>query len=103
MPHVFQPSEPGGLGVGPGKSGKTHLAETTLSVMTLLLGLVAFVATFFSGGHVVASWAGALGFGIGLYSQYLSVTTAQRSINVIGIVAAFLGVALGIARGGFFA
>ncbi|WP_240197742.1 hypothetical protein [Nonomuraea lactucae] len=68
---------------------------------TFLLGLVAFVSTFFPSGHMIASWAGALGFGTGLYSQYISATTAQRSLNIIGLVASFVGVALGIARGGF--
>ncbi len=50
---------------------------------------------------MVSSWFGTLGFGLGLYSQYISATTPQRSLNIIGIVASFVGVALGIASGGF--
>jgi hypothetical protein len=38
---------------------------------------------------------------MGLYSQYVSVTTPQRSLNIMGLVASFVGVALGIAHGGF--
>lgn len=95
MPHVFQPSESQQFSLG------ARTAQGALAIATLALGLVAFVATFFPGGHVIASWAGALGFGVGLYSQYVSETTAQRSVNVVGIVAAFVGVTLGIANGGF--
>ncbi|GAA4053051.1 hypothetical protein [Nonomuraea soli] len=98
MPHVFQPSESQSQQFD---LGAKHI-QGKLAIATLVLGLVAFVATFFEGGHIVASWAGALGFGVGLYSQYVSETTTQRSVNIIGIVAAFVGVTLGIARGGFF-
>ncbi|MEV0145283.1 MULTISPECIES: hypothetical protein [unclassified Nonomuraea] len=75
--------------------------ENTLAVVTVICGLTAFVAAFVPGGHVVASWAGALGFGTGLYSQYVSATTPQRALNIVGVVASFVGVALGIAHGGF--
>ncbi len=101
MPHILQPSENERFRPTLNTDGRPHPVENTLAVATLSLGLVAFVATFFPGGHVVASWAGALGFGTGLYSQYVSATTAQRAVNIVGLVAAFVGVALGIARGGF--
>ncbi|MEV0582498.1 hypothetical protein [Nonomuraea sp. NPDC050310] len=97
MPHVFQPSEPERFRVDLSGRG----IESILAFAALGLGLIAFVATFFPGGYVVASWAGTLGFGVGLYSQYISESTFQRSLNVVGMVASFIGVALGIARGGF--
>ncbi|WP_084955395.1 hypothetical protein [Thermoactinospora rubra] len=104
MPHVLQPSENSEnqrFRLTLNSDGRSHPLENTLAICTFVLGLVAFAATFFPGGHVVASWAGTLGFGVGLYSQYISATTAQRSLNVVGLVASFVGVALGIARGGF--
>jgi hypothetical protein len=38
---------------------------------------------------------------LGLYSQLVSATTAERWINVLGIGLAFVGVGLGLAHGGF--
>ncbi|GAA3309222.1 hypothetical protein [Nonomuraea dietziae] len=101
MPHVLRPAERERFRLTLNSDGRSHPVENLLSIGTLLCGLVAFAATFFPGGHVVASWVGALGFGGGLYSQYVSATTAERTLNIVGIVASFVGVALGIARGGF--
>ncbi|GAA2898157.1 hypothetical protein GCM10020220_104850 [Nonomuraea rubra] len=63
--------------------------------------MVAFVSTFWTSAHAIASWFGTLGFGVGLYSQYISATTPQRSLNIVGLVGSFVGAALGIAHGGF--
>ncbi|GAA3443130.1 hypothetical protein [Planomonospora venezuelensis] len=81
--------------------GRRHPVQNILSVTTLVLGLVALVATFSPASHVIASWAGLLGFAGGLYSQYLSATTPERVLNIVGIVASFVGVAFGIFYGGF--
>lgn len=81
--------------------GRAHPRENILAIATFVCGLVAFVSTFFGGAHFVSAWLGTLGFGMGLYSQYVSVTTGERVLNIIGIVASFVAVALGIARGGF--
>ena len=43
-----------------------------------------------------------LGFPTGLYAQYISVTTTERSLNIVGLVGSFVGAALGIYHGGFF-
>lgn len=81
--------------------GGRHPVENALAVTTLVLGLVAFVSGLIVAAHVVASWTGALGFGVGLIAQYVSATTAERSVIVVGIVASFVGAVLGIAHGGF--
>lgn len=81
--------------------GRRHPLENVLTITTLVLGLIAFITGLIVSAHVVASWTGALGFGIGLIAQYLSATTAERSLIVVGIVASFVGTALGIAHGGF--
>ncbi|HLU73519.1 MAG TPA: hypothetical protein VKZ82_15110 [Nonomuraea sp.] len=101
MPHFLQPAEGQRFRPTLNTDGRPHPMENALAVATLVCGLVAFAALFFPGGHVVASWAGTLGFAIGLYSQYVSVTTPQRSLNIVGMVASFLGIALGIAGGGY--
>lgn len=102
VPHVLQPSENERFRLTLNSDGRAHPVENILAVATLVAGIVAFVATFFPAAHAVSSWFGALGFGVGLYSQYISATTPQRTLNIIGLVAAFVGVALGIAHGGFF-
>ncbi|WP_371781990.1 hypothetical protein [Streptosporangium subroseum] len=81
--------------------GRPNLIEDVLSVGTLICGLVAFATGFMPGMHVLASWAGAVGFVGGLYSQYISATTRERALNIVGIVASFVGVAFGIHHGGF--
>lgn len=101
MPHFLQPAQTERFRLTLNTDGRRHPVENTLAVATVVCGLVAFVSLFFPGGHVVASWAGTLGLGIGFYSQYVSVTTPQRSLNIVGMVSAFVGVALGIAGGGY--
>ena len=39
---------------------------------------------------------------VGLYAQMISATREERIIIVTGLVAAFVGTALGFAHGGFF-
>jgi hypothetical protein len=81
--------------------GKPHTAQNALAVATLICGVAAFVTGFIVSAHVVASWLGTIGFAGGLYTQYISSTTAQRSVIIVGVVASFVGAALGIAHGGF--
>jgi hypothetical protein len=38
---------------------------------------------------------------VGLYAQLISATRAERVIIVTGLVAAFVGAALGLGHGGF--
>ncbi|MBO3750264.1 hypothetical protein J5X84_29640 [Streptosporangiaceae bacterium NEAU-GS5] len=81
--------------------GESHTVENVLAIGTLVCGVIAFITGFIVSAHVIASWFGALGFGGGLYAQYVSATTPQRSVIIAGVVASFVGVALGIAHGGF--
>jgi hypothetical protein len=101
VPHVLQPTERERFRLTLNTDGRPHPTENILAVATLVCGLVAFLSTFFPAAHMIGSWIGTLGFGMGLYSQYVSATTPQRSLNIIGIVASFVGAALGIAHGGF--
>jgi hypothetical protein len=101
VPHVLQPSERERFRLTLNPDGRAHPVENALAVATLLCGIVAFVSTFWTSAHAISAWFGTLGFGVGLYSQYVSATTPQRSINVFGLVGSFVGAALGIAHGGF--
>ncbi|MFG1948378.1 hypothetical protein [Nonomuraea sp. NPDC048826] len=101
MPHFLQPTEGQRFRLTLNSDGHRHPVENALAITSVVCGIVAFVSLFFPGGHVIASWVGTLGFGVGLYSQYVSATTPQRTLNIVGLVGSFLGVALGIAGGGF--
>ncbi|TMS00517.1 hypothetical protein EJK15_01725 [Nonomuraea basaltis] len=98
---MLQPSERERFRLTLNTDGRPHPIENVLAVATLALGVVAFVSTFWIAAHPISAWAGTLGFGVGLYSQYVSETTPQRSLNIVGLVGSFVGAALGIAHGGF--
>jgi hypothetical protein len=51
--------------------------------------------------HLPATVLGVIALVIGLYSQLVSATREQRMLIVAGLVAGFVGVALGLAHGGF--
>jgi hypothetical protein len=80
-----------------------------VSFFILIVGLVSFALGLFirtgpSSVHVwaiVASVTGLAGLLIGLVAQMMSATREERVIIVTGIIAAFVGLALGLAHGGF--
>ena len=87
--------------------GRRHPLENALAVFTLAAGLVAIIAGFLANqhgmgawAHVTATWLGLASLVIGLYGQLVSATREERMIIVAGLVAAFVGVALGLANGG---
>lgn len=81
--------------------GERHSLQNGLAVFTLVAGVVAFPFGFVVAQHVLACWAGAASLVVGLYAQMISVTRPERIVIVTGLVAAFVGVALGMAHGGF--
>ena len=90
--------------------GQPHPLVNALSIFTLVIGLVSFAF-----GLVIRNAPGASGLGwaiataatglvamlVGLYTQMISATREQRVIIVTGIIAGFVGLALGLAHGGF--
>ena len=87
--------------------GQRHPVENSLSVFTLAGGLVACVLGFLayqdvSGAwtHVGATWLGLIVLVVGLPAQLYSATRSERMLIVTGLVAAFVGVCLGLAHGG---
>jgi uncharacterized membrane protein len=81
-----------------------------LTFFTLAVGVVSFVL-----GLIIRNVSGASGLGwavasagtgltallVGLYTQMISATREQRVLIVTGIIAGFVGLALGLAHGGF--
>jgi hypothetical protein len=81
--------------------GKRHPVQLGLTAFTLLAGVVAFGTGLIVRQHLAATVLGAAGMVIGLYTQMISATRPQRIVLMAGVVAAFVGVCLGIAHGGF--
>jgi uncharacterized membrane protein HdeD (DUF308 family) len=81
--------------------GRHHPMENTLTAFTLVAGLVAFATGWIVSQHVVATVLGVAALAVGLYAQLVSATREQRMLIVTGLVAGFVGVALGLAHGGF--
>ncbi|MEV7966050.1 hypothetical protein AB0O34_08710 [Sphaerisporangium sp. NPDC088356] len=101
MPQALGPTESEPFRLTLNSDGRKHTRENTLTMVAIACGLVAFVSGFVVSAHMVASWAGLVGFFVGMYSQYVSATTAERSVNIVAIVMSFVGVATGIYHGGF--
>jgi small-conductance mechanosensitive channel len=82
--------------------GQRHPLENSLSVFTLVTGLITFAVGWVVSLHALASVLGIVSLLVGLYAQMISATRAERIIIVTGLVAAFVGTALGFAHGGFW-
>ena len=89
--------------------GHSHPVLNFLSFFVLIAGLLSFALGLFlrtgpSDGHTWAITAAVIGLAallIGLVTQMLSATREERVIIVVGIIAGFVGLALGLAHGGF--
>ena len=81
--------------------GRRHPVENTLTAFTLVAGLLAFATGWIVTQHMVATALGAASLVVGLYSQLVTATREQRMLIVTGLVAGFVGIALGLAHGGF--
>ena len=88
--------------------GQPHPVENILTVLTLILGLISFVLGMIirnahTGAAVIitATATGLVACLVGLYVQMISATREQRILIVTGIIAGFVGLALGLSKGGF--
>jgi uncharacterized membrane-anchored protein YitT (DUF2179 family) len=82
--------------------GRIHPLQDTLAGITVVLGLIAITTCLFHGLHLLASWTGLFGIITAAWGQYLSETTAERFLLIIGGVAAAVGLGIGVAHGGLF-
>ena len=88
--------------------GRSHPLLNLASVGTLIIGLVSFtlgmLLRYDSGTGIAvaiaASVTGLISLLGGLYTQMRSATREERVLIVIGIIAGFVGLALGLAHGG---
>ena len=89
--------------------GRAHTLLNAASLFTLVVGLLSFALGLFirtgpSSIHawaIVASATGLVSMLVGLFAQMFSATREERVILVTGIIAGFVGLALGLAHGGF--
>ncbi|HEX6523098.1 MAG TPA: hypothetical protein VF070_24340 [Streptosporangiaceae bacterium] len=90
--------------------GQSHPLINVLAFFTLIIGLVSFVLGLVirnvSGADttamaIVTAATGLVSLLVGLYAQMISATREERVIIVTGIIAGFVGLALGLAHGGF--
>ena len=89
--------------------GQSHLLLNAASIFTLIIGLASFALGLFirsdpSSGHgmaIVSAVTGLMALLVGLFTQMMSATREERIVIVIGIIAGFVGLALGLAHGGF--
>jgi hypothetical protein len=81
--------------------GRRHPVENTLTVVTFVAGILAFVVGWFVRLHLPATVLALVSMVIGLYTQLISATRPQRIVIITGVVAAFVGGCLAIAHGGF--
>jgi ammonia channel protein AmtB len=90
--------------------GQPHPVQNILTIVTLVVGLVSFVlGLVIRNVHtsaaviVITTATGLVSCLIGLYVQMISSTREQRVLIVTGIIAGFVGLAIGLSRGGFVA
>ncbi|MBO8193888.1 hypothetical protein ITI46_19790 [Streptomyces oryzae] len=80
--------------------GKRHPVENSFAAATIVLGLIAAISAWWPGLHVLGSWTGLVGILTGAWGQYISATTGERFVMIIGLGAAAVGFYLGVAHGG---
>jgi hypothetical protein len=72
-----------------------------IGIVACILGFIANTDGAAAWPHVGATWLGLIVLVVGLVAQLFSATRTERMLIVTGLVAAFVGVCLGLARGGF--
>ncbi len=88
--------------------GKRHPMLNVAAFFTLIVGLVSFALGLLlrTGPNSMHAWAivasatGLAALLVGLISQMMSATREERVVIVAGIIAGFVGLALGLAHGG---
>jgi hypothetical protein len=81
--------------------GQRHPLLNAATAVTFVAGAVAFVLGLIVREHLAAVVVGIGAFAIGMVAQLYSATREERIFIVAGLVAAFVGLGLGFAHGGF--
>ncbi|GHG59392.1 hypothetical protein [Streptomyces griseocarneus] len=82
--------------------GRPHPVENTLAAVTVVLGALSAISSLWTGLHLLTSWSGLVGILTGAWGQFISVTTGERFLLIVGLGASALGFFLGMAHGGLF-
>ena len=99
MAHTFRPQNVLTL---LNSDGKAHPRENSLVLATAVFGLVAAISAIFPSQHLLSSWTGLAGIITGGYGQFISATTGERFVLIIGLGASAVGLLLGVAHGGLW-
>ena len=90
--------------------GQAHPIQNILTIFTLVVGLVSFaLGMVVRNAHtsaaviIITTATGLVSCLVGLYVQMISATRQQRVLIVTGIIAGFVGLAIGLSKGGFVA
>ncbi|TDD68541.1 hypothetical protein E1293_36865 [Actinomadura darangshiensis] len=78
-----------------------HRRQDVLAVVAVTIGIAALILGWIPATHFFGSVFGAVGLPVALYSQMVSATTNERWLNVIGMIAAFVGGGFALSNGGF--
>jgi FtsH-binding integral membrane protein len=88
--------------------GQAHTLLNAACIFTFVIGLVSMALGMYLrygsssfGVALAAGLTGLAGLIVGLVTQMFTATREQRIINVVGMVAAFIGLAMGLGHGGF--
>jgi hypothetical protein len=82
--------------------GEHHPVVNAAALFTFAAGIAAFVLGIIVRAHTTALVLGIAAFGVGLLTQLNTSTREQRIVTVTGIIGAFIGLAMGVAHGGFY-
>ncbi|TDB93865.1 hypothetical protein [Actinomadura sp. 7K534] len=78
-----------------------HRLQDWLAVASITIGIGALIMGWVEATHLPGAIAGLIGLPLALYSQMISATTNERWLNIIGMVASFLGLSFALNNGGF--
>lgn len=90
-----------GVAARPDAQTESHAAGNALAAASITIGIAALILGWIPSTHFPGAVAAVIGLPLALYSQMISGTINQRWLNVIGMVAAFLGGAFALSHGGF--
>ncbi|MEV5570642.1 hypothetical protein AB0L06_11365 [Spirillospora sp. NPDC052269] len=83
------------------RGGERHALHDGLAGAAITIGLLALILGWIPVTHFFGALAGLIGFPLALYSQMTSKTTGERWLNIIGLVASFVGFGFALRHGGF--
>ncbi|WP_203597145.1 hypothetical protein [Actinomadura bangladeshensis] len=80
---------------------ESHRLQDVLAVAAITIGIAALILGWIPATHFPGAVLGVIGLPLALYSQMISATTNERWLNVIGMVASFVGAGFALSNGGF--